>query len=82
MPFKKVICEDTGAFASKIEEAKSQASNVFVLFTGAGNPSWCGDRRRAHPVIEKVMEESCRQCVGRVSMRSRRYRDKKLLRIV
>ena len=59
--FKKIVVENTNDFYAKIEEAKQQASNVFVLFTGAGNPSWCGDCNRAHPVIEKVMKETKKQ---------------------
>ena len=76
MTFKKIVCEDTSAFASKIEEAKSQASKVFVLFTGAGNPSWCGDCRRAHPVIEKVMEEAADSVLVECPCVHEEYRDR------
>ena len=54
MSYKKIIVNDTNDFYAKIEEAKTQASNIFVLFTGAGSPSWCGDCNRVsieHPYI-------------------------------
>ena len=49
--FKEVFCGNTVDFQAKVAEAKGQASNVFVLFTGAVQEStgrsWCGDCVRA-----------------------------------
>ena len=74
--FKKIVVENTNDFYAKIEEAKQQASNVFVLFTGAGNPSGCGDCNRAHPIIEKVMKETTDSVLVECPCEREAYRDK------
>jgi|EP00945_MAST-04E_sp_MAST-4E-sp1_P000150 thiol-disulfide isomerase/thioredoxin len=77
--FKEVFCGNTVDFQAKVAEAKGQASNVFVLFTGAVQEStgrsWCGDCVRADPVIKKVMGETKDSVLLVASCDRSEYRD-------
>jgi hypothetical protein len=58
---KLIQCPTPAEYDAKVAEAKSAASKVFLLFTGAKDASgrsWCGDCTRAEPIIMKVLADA------------------------
>jgi hypothetical protein len=45
-------------FDEALSSALSSSKSVFVLFTGAGVPSWCPDCEDCKPLVKSVFEEA------------------------
>ena len=59
MPLSRVAVGDSAAaFDAALAAALATGARVFVLFTGAGSPSWCPDCETAKPLLAATLEEA------------------------